>query len=510
MSARTDLRLRPPVWDPGRNAPTLRLARLLVPVNLLLAAWYLSWLLEPGRAAHPALYALLVAAELYNMGQALGFWWTVWATRRAAETPAGVPEGAVDVLIPTYNEPVDVVEPALAAALRIRHPRLKVILLDDGDRPEMAELAARLGARYLRRPDNHGAKAGSINAALQQTGSPYVAVFDCDHVPDPRFLEATLPHFQDPRVALVQTPQYYANGTGGGVGAAAWSQQSLFFGPIAQGRDAMGAMFCCGTNVVFRRAALEAVGGFPTESLTEDFELSIGLHEAGWATRYVPEVLASGLGPEDMASYVSQQLRWARGCLSAFPRILRARLPLRLRANYLLSACFWLTGWTVLAYLSFPIVRILTGEQPVEVVSADEFLIHWVPYFAAALGTVALSARGTYTFAAFALMSSTFWVHVKASILTLLRRRGSFAVTPKESAGGRQLRPVLVPLAVCAVLAGVGGYGLVRDQSPATMNNVAYALLHIAVLFSGAWPALQSRAARRQALAPAEVEASSS
>jgi len=64
-------------------------------------------------------------------------------------------------------------------------------------------------------------------------------------------------------VAFVQTPQYYANADRSGVAAAAWAQQSLFFGSIAVARDAMGAMFCCGTNVVFRRAALEAVGYFP-------------------------------------------------------------------------------------------------------------------------------------------------------------------------------------------------------------------------------------------------------
>lgn len=396
MITQDDARLAPVTWDPDANAGTLRLARLLVFVNIPFALWYLSWLLQPGRPSHPVLYALLVGAELFNMVQAVGFWWTISATRHRPPVPDGSVVGAVDVLVPTYNESVDVVEPTLVAAGRIRHGDVNVILLDDGARPEMQALAERHGARYLNRTDRHGAKAGAINAALGQTNAPFVAVFDCDHVPDPRFLEATLPHFADERVAFVQTPQYYANAASSGVAAASWSQQSLFFGPIATGRDALGAMFCCGTNVVFRRAALESVGGFPTESLTEDFELSLTLHEQGWRTRYVPEVLACGLGPEDMASYASQQLRWARGCLSAFGRIVTARLPLRARLNYLLSAGFWLTGWTVLIYLSFPIVRILTGEQPVKVASADQFLVHWVPYFAGSLSIVALAARGTY------------------------------------------------------------------------------------------------------------------
>src|SRR5439155_5221125 len=265
----------------------------------------------------------------------------------------------------------------------------------------------------------------------------------------------------------------YANAAQGPVAAASWAQQSLFFGSIAVARDAMDAMFCCGTNVVFRREALRSVGWFPTHSLPEDFELSIHLHEAGWKSRYVPETLASGLAPEDMASYASQQLRWARGCLSAVPRVLRARLPRRLKLNYLLSAAYWLTGWTLLVYFTFPVVKTLTGAQPVNVVSANDFLLHWGPYFLGSMATVALVARGRCTYAAFALMESSFWIHVLASLLTLARRKGRFAVTPKQGSSGRQLRPVIVPMTVVATLGAVSLYGLVRDHSPSAFTTAA-------------------------------------
>ena len=142
----------------------------------------------------------------------------------------------------------------------------------------------------------------------------------------PRFLEATLGHFaDDARGVRADAAVLRQRRARRRRRRAAWSQQALFFGAIARGKDGHGAMFCCGTNVVFRRAALEAVGGFPEDSVTEDFELSIDLHERGWRSVYVPEVLAHGLGPEDMASYVSQQQRWARGCFGAIPRVLRAR-----------------------------------------------------------------------------------------------------------------------------------------------------------------------------------------
>lgn len=496
-----DPRLGVPQWSPTANWPSARRKLLvLVPLNVVLAAWYFSWLLQPQRVGDAALYGLLVLAELFNLVQACGFWWTcLRARRRPAPAPAPAdPSTRVDVLIPTYGEPVEVVEPTVAAAARLAGARVKVVLCDDADRDEMAALAARHGAAYLRRPVHNGAKAGNLNHALGRTRAPYVAVLDCDHVPAPRFLEATLGHLADPRVAFVQTPQYYANARTNPVAAAAWSQQALFFGVIARGKDGMGSMFCCGTNMVFRREALDAVGGFPETSVTEDFELSVRLHEAGWRSAYVPEVLAQGLGPEDMASYVSQQHRWARGCIGAIASAATARLPWRQRTQYLLSSLFFMSGWAYLIYMALPIVRILGGQQPLASATADQFLLHFAPYFTASLLTVAVAGGGAYTFAAFALQAASFWVHVQASVLSVLRRKGRFVVTPKQGSGGRQPRAVAPALAMLGLLAGAAADGMVRNDSPATLNNVAFALLHICVLLAGVWPALvgaRSRAA---------------
>jgi cellulose synthase (UDP-forming) len=243
--------------------------------------------------------------------------------------------------------------------------------------------------------------------------------------------------------------------------------------------------------VLFRRSALEHVGGFPENSLTEDFELSIRLHALGWRSRYVSEVLARGLGPEDMAAYVSQQHRWARGCLSALPAALRARLPWRLRAQYVLSAMFFLSGWSVLIYMLLPVVRILTGAQPLASASADQFLLHFAPYFTASLLTVVLAGAGMYTFAAFALTAASFWLHIHASLRALLRRPGRFVVTPKRGRAGRQIGAVLPALIAIGVLGASACVGLLRDRSPATLNNVAFAALHMCVLLSGAGPALR-------------------
>jgi cellulose synthase (UDP-forming) len=504
-----DWRLGPVRWpDHAQWRQMDRKLLVLFPVSIALALWYFTWLLRPERVGNRALYGLLVIAEVFNLVQAAGFWWTC---RQGRDRPArtlvpGHAPGAVDVLVPVYNEPLEIVTPTLEAALALRGAEHTVFLLDDAGRPELAALAAKLGARYVRRGINTGAKAGNLNNALGLSTAPFVAVFDCDHVADPRFLEATLGWFVDPTTAYVQTPQYYANAPRGGVAAAAWAQQSLFFGGIARGKDGLDAMFCCGTNVVFRRQALDDIGGFPEESLTEDFELSVRLHELGWRSVYVNEVLARGLGPEDMASYVSQQQRWARGCLAVIPLAVRADLPWRIRFQYLLSSMFFLSGWTVALYMTFPIIRILTGAQPLAGTTADQFLLHFAPYFCISLGAVAVAGADRYTFDAFALLIANFWVHIVSTFFVLLRRKGRFVVTAKRGRAEAQPATVIPALVVVAVLAFCIVWAMARTLTAATVNNVAFAVLHLSVLLIGAWPALVGRrAAAAQASAPVET-----
>ncbi len=483
-----DPRLGNPNWSAVAPAPGRMRALALVAMPVTL--WYFAWLLHPDRIGHPLLFGVLIVAELFNATQAAGFLWTCLSAKnlrpiatRRRNTPT------VDVFIPVYDEPLEVVAPTVRAATRMRGARVTVHVLDDGGSDELAAFASSVGAHYLRRSENHGAKAGNINHALSVTSGALVAVFDCDHVPHEDFLVKTLPHLTE-ETALVQTPQYYANQDACSLASSAWAQQALFFGVIARGKGGAGSMFCCGTNVLFRRRALQEVRGFPEESLTEDFELSLHLHERGWKTAYVPEVLAQGLGPEDMASYVGQQQRWSRGCLSALPSILRARIPLRQRFQYLLSSMYFLSGWTVLIYMSLPVIRITTGAQPLAGASADAFLFHFVPYFGFALLNVARAGSGGYSFGAFALSAASFWIHVQSSILQLLGKRGRFVVTPKRGASGRQPSTALPALIAVGVLGVATLLGLARSQSPATLNNVAFAALHISVLLAGSWPAL--------------------
>jgi cellulose synthase (UDP-forming) len=201
-----------------------------------------------------------------------------------------------------------------------------------------------------------------------------------------------------------------------------------------------------------------------------------------------------------MASYVSQQRRWAQGCLSGIPTVLRSRLPLRTRLQYLVSATYFLSGWTVMLYMLLPIMRLLLGWQPLGLVDTNDFILHFGPYFVASLATVSVASGGVFGFSSFALSSATFGVQIRSLGRVLFRRTGGFVVTPKHGASGRQLRPVGLTLVFIVALSLAIVVGLIRDPSPSTFNNVAYAGLHLVVLCCGAWPALVGRAERRPAL----------
>jgi cellulose synthase (UDP-forming) len=225
------------------------------------------------------------------------------------------------------------------------------------------------------------------------------------------------------------------------------------------------------------------------------------MQERGWRTAYVPEILVQGLGPQDMASYASQQMRWARGCLSAVGRVVKAQLPMAIKSQYLLSSLYFLTGWTVLVYIALPVIRILTGEQPLAAATADSFLLHFAPYFLLAISTVAIGGGGAYTFSAYALAASSFWIQIAASLQVLTGRKGRFIVTPKSGAGLWQPAAVWPSLVVCGVLLGASAWGLVHSHDAAMLNNVAFAALHLCVIGTGmAWalrPARLERFAKR-------------
>lgn len=203
----------------------------------------------------------LVCAETYNLVDVFFFGFTVWRTD-SKDVVRPAPDGlTVDVFITTYNEPVDLVTATARAAQKIRYPHLTWIL-DDGAREEMHHAAEELGIGYVKRGKNWKnqplhAKAGNLNNALMSTSGEFMLILDADQVPSPEILDHTLGYFNDPKVALVQTPQWFGNvSTYDPLG----SQAPLFYGPIQQGKNVWNAAFFCGSNAILRREALMQLG----------------------------------------------------------------------------------------------------------------------------------------------------------------------------------------------------------------------------------------------------------
>lgn len=213
----------------------------------------------------------LVVAETYTFIDVVLYGLTVSRRLDRGEAPAAVPGTTVDVFITTYDEEEDLVAATATAARDIRWPH-ETWILDDGDRPGMRALAERLGIGYITRGHEwrdrpRHAKAGNVNNALSGTHGELVLILDADQVPTPEILHRTLGWFGDPRVALVQTPQYFTNVPGSD---PLGSQAPLFYGPIQQGKDGWNAAFFCGSNAVLRREALMEVGLLGYIQATDD------------------------------------------------------------------------------------------------------------------------------------------------------------------------------------------------------------------------------------------------
>jgi cellulose synthase (UDP-forming) len=467
-----------------RRRAYLRTCRILSVVSAVFAIVYVKWLFVDARPDNHILFAFLVAAESFNIIQAVGFWYTISIQKwtEPAEMRFSATAETVDIFITVCGEPREIVERTIRGAMAVRHPRKNVWVLDDGRDHEMEVLAYVNGAGYLTRPMNRGAKAGNINDAMKRTHGDYIVIFDADHVPRPDFLEKTLGAFTGPKIAFVQTPQSYANRVNNRVAWGAHDQQRLFYGPIMRGKLSVNAAFSCGTNVIFRRSALQSIGGMPEDSITEDLRVTLMLFEKGYTSEYVPIVLAHGMGPLDVSGFFSQQLRWARGGLE----ILFRRKPFYKGMSagagiqFALSFWYWFTGFAYAVYLMLPVAFLLFGQRPVQ--APNEYPIYFLPYVIATLVTMTYAADFDLTFRGVWFTLASFPVHFAALVSALFGRDAKFIVTSK-SASSHSLRPVAVHITAIVVLAFSIVFGLWRwGFNPSVMNNVAFAAGHILLL----------------------------
>ncbi|MEH1785733.1 MAG: glycosyltransferase [Nostoc sp.] len=300
----------------------------------------------------------------------------------------------VDIFIPTYNEPVLILRRTIIGCQALNYASKKIYLLDDTNRLEMRDLAEELGCYYITRPDNSYAKAGNLNHTIAKTNGELIVVFDADFIPTSNFLTRTIGFFQDAKIALVQTPQSFYNADpiarNLGLENVLTHEAEVFHRQIQTSRDSSGSAICAGTSFVVRRSALEEVGGFVIESLSEDYFTGIRLSAQGYRLVYLNEKLSAGLAAENIIGYATQRLRWGQGTLQAlFIKSNPLKIPgltLMQRLASLAALLYWFGNISRIYFLLIPLAYSFFHVIPIRSTAA-ELLFFFLPYYLVNLAT---------------------------------------------------------------------------------------------------------------------------
>jgi cellulose synthase (UDP-forming) len=504
---------------------------LMVRTSLFFIADYLWY--------EKAVAFLLLCAEAFVLIHSIGYFLNVYRVMThpgqrfakgdfSAELESYPP---VAIIVSSFKEPLQVVEDTLTCFYNLTYPNKHLYFLDDTrydlprDDPQQMQayrkaidaLCKRIGVNLFRRTWR-GAKAGMINDFLdflegrtkegiillrfegkeKKEKEKYIIVFDADMNPFPDFVEPLVAMMeQNPRLAFVQTPQYYSNFEANRVARAAGLQQAIFYEYICEGKSMEDAMFCCGTNVIFRREALMDVGGFDESSVTEDFATSLKFHMRGWKSAYLNRVCAFGMGPEDLGGYFKQQFRWALGTVGLFRKILYQffRSPRSLSAakwwEYFLSGTHYFVGWVFLIMAFCPILYLVLGV-PTYFAKPEIYLLFFLPYIILSLSMFAgaLHYRGYKVkdiFLGLLLNAVSFPVYMKASGLAMLGVRGTFGITPKGQSNALPLtglwpQLLTVVLSFGALVWGLNRLYYERELAAAILVNAFWCLYHFILL----------------------------
>ena len=351
--------------------PTIVMITLSVTTSTRYIWWRFNETLNWGDPLALFLGFGLLAAEAYAWFiLILGFFQTIRPLKRK---PVQLPKDtstwpSVDIYIPPYNEPLSVVKPTTIAALALDWPedKINVYILDDGKRDEFKAFAAEIGVGYIVRPGNHHAKAGNLNHAMRYTDGELIAIFDCDHVPVRSFLQMTIGLFvEDEKICLVQTPHHFFSADpfekNLGNFAQTPNENMLFYGLIQDGNDLWDATFFCGSCAVIRRSAIEEIGGFAFETVTEDAHTALKMQRKGYRTAYINIPQAAGLATDSLSTHVGQRIRWARGMAQIFRvdnPLLGRGLSLSQRMCYLNAALHFFSGIPRIVFLTAPLALI--------------------------------------------------------------------------------------------------------------------------------------------------------
>lgn len=224
----------------------------------------------------------------------------------------------VDIFVPCCGEPLEVIRTTLRAAARISYTSFQIYVLDDEGSEQVADLAQSLGCHYLSRPraglSLKDSKSGNLNFGLSRSRGELILVLDADQVPAPEILARLAGFFRLPRLAYVQGKQAFFLPEGDPF----YNRDEVFYDAVQPGNDQANAVLSCGSGVLYRRRALEEMGGFATWNILEDVTTSYELVSRGWQGFYFPQALTQGLAPYALAGVYRQRFQWSLDTMRLF------------------------------------------------------------------------------------------------------------------------------------------------------------------------------------------------
>jgi cellulose synthase (UDP-forming) len=346
---------------------------------------------------------------------------------------------SVDVWLPVAGESLAVLENTWRAVAALRwEGNLLVHVGDDGDDPEVAALARRFGFAYLSRPDRGWMKkAGNLRWLYSHSEGEFAVVFDADFCPRPDFLAELMPYFEDD-VGIVQSPQHFrVRPEQSWLERGAGAVQELFYRGIQVSRERHDGAVCVGTNAIYRRRALDDNGGTTLIGHSEDVHTGFDLRRHGWKLRYVPVILATGLCPDELHSFMRQQYRWCMGSMSLLGSRKFWSTPMSAvtRACYLSGFGYYLT--TAVGALLFPLLPLVLLIGYPEMIQLGNY-VPLLPAFAYAYVVFPAWHRCRWSIEAWSVQVVYGWSHLFALVDIVRRRPMGWAATGAK--GGRNGR----------------------------------------------------------------------
>jgi cellulose synthase (UDP-forming) len=476
------------IGAPGKKEKFI--LRILILLGLLSLANFFYWFLKPELIQNQLLFWLMVGPMIYDSLRIIYIWYHYWDIT-VPRKPVSVSKPTADVLTTFFpGEPYKMVKQTLLAIKKIRYPH-NTYLCDEANDQHLKEFCKRNDIIHVTRNNRVDAKAGNINNALKQATGEICLILDPDHVPMENFLDEVIPYFEDEKVGFVQSVQAYYNIEESYVAKGAAEQTFQFYGPMMMSMNSYGTVNAIGANCVFRRKALDSIGGHAA-GLSEDMHTSMQLHAQGWKSVYVPAAFTKGLAPASLTSYYKQQLKWSRGTLellfSVYPKLF-SKFNWRQKLHYGILPLYYFSGLIVLIAMLIPIFSLFSANIPWNG-NVINFGIIVTPVFLSVFGIRFYiqrwlwhhSERG-FHFMGGILLVCTWWIFLLGAVYTIIRKKVPYLPTPKEDKDATSFK-LLIPNITIAVFSLIAiAYGLSIDLTPFSLFMAGFAFMNAGFMF---------------------------